>query len=497
MFSLVLRPALQKKQYTVCARAVLLIMVFSCICGHANETQIIPEHGRYSDVYQGNWSVLPNGKLFWRKKLSDYSFSREPGEKFQKTYYNESKIHLKDIALQVHWKKPYEKYGNTLFLIRGCDQVIVENVAITQLDPDYRASHSIFVEDCKQVIIRNCYFSGTSGSYHVRIEGCEEVFIDNVEISGFDYGENGVRCGGGIFVNNGDSKAGGNRGMVSPNPKDMKWCVIQNCYIHDNLATDKRRNQDGILIHSASDGIVFNCYFENWKEGDASLDVSHRRADELYRNHIFRVERNIFDNADRVKTPGNSHPSCKLFFANNLYINTFIGDYHRGWDVHHVNETYIFEKGGFSFFRLWGMSNGSTHFRNCLLYVEPPGLHNVYFQGENGRPNEYRLLRPDFLVYIMPKPLCWLGGQGQKITAWEDWQNDERDRNSHFQGPISCFVDPKRGDYRLLPQSPATNFGCSDFVLQKHPGMKVERDFCGVVRSEKPSAGAFEVIPIH
>ncbi len=478
---------------------VIIGVVFYGACVDAIEVPLhfsvgVPSvHDQYSQDYKSDWAKLATGKYVGRKKLSEYLFSDGFGEDLQREYHKKKIVHLKDIALRIQWKKPYDKYDNTLFLIRGCDEVIVENVSIIQLNDDYRASHSIFIEDCNHVVIKNSSFVGTTSNYHVRVEGCANVFVDNIEVSGLDYGEKGIRCGGGIFVNNGDPKAGGKRGMVSPNPKDMKWCVIQNCYVHDNLASDKWRNQDGILIHSASDGILFNCYFENWKCGDAALDVSHRRSDSAYRNHLFRVERNLFDNADRVKTPGNSHASCSLFFANNVYVNTFIGDYHSGWDVHHVHETYVFDNGGFSFFRLWGISNGSTYFINCLVYAEASGLQNVYFQGKNGRPNEYMFLHPNYLVYIMPQPSRWLGGQGQEVKKWKDWQDTARDRNSHFQGPTNCFVDPKKADYRLVSQSPAAHFGRSDFILQTHPGMKVLRSFSGKARSEKPSVGAFEV----
>ena len=456
----------------------------------------VPQHGYYSLNYQKDWSNMPMAKEYPRKNFSEYTFIDGDGEYLQKRINGEKKVHLKNIALKVRWKNPYNKYDNALYVIRGAEQVTVENIAIVQLDSDYRASHSILIEDSKTVIIRNSYFSGTTNNYHIRVEGCENVFIDNVEIAGFNYGDKGIRSGGGILVNNGDPKSHGTRGMVTPNPFDLKWLVVQNCYVHDNLDSDKWRNQDGILIQSASDGILFNCYFENWGKGDAPLDVSHRRIDSAYRNHAFRVERNLFINSNPTKTPGYSDPSCKIIFTNNLYINTSIIDYHKGWDVYHIHESYIFNNDypNYMFFKLWEIRDGLTYFSNCLLYVFDERLYTVYHQSGESLPDDYKLLKLDYFVYLMPEPTYWLKAEKFFINNWREWRrNNVLDNNSYFGPPENPFKNFKQNDFRLNSNSIPEHFGSPIYLDSNKPAFKVDKDFYGKSRYPKPSAGAFEV----
>ena len=476
-------------------RTIIILIYISLHCSALDAMNEIT-HGDYSQAYKSDWSTLPSGKFIPRKALSDFNFKTVIGDNVKKEYIDKELVHLTDIAYRVNWKGQYNKYRNALFLIRGCIKVNIENIAIIQKDSDYRASHSILIEDCKEVYLRSSYFSGSCRNYHIKIEGCEKVFIDNVEICGFDYGEKGFRCGGGILINNGDPKQGGIHGMLSPNPSNLSWCVIQNCFIHDNLDADEKRNLDGINLLSASDGIVFNCFFENWNKGDAALDISHRRKDSAYINKFYRVERNIYKNCKRVKTPGNSHNSCKLFFANNIYLNVHFVDYHQGWDVYHIHETFVYENvpSPIFFYTLQGVNNGHSYLTNCLINVEGKNLKSVYFQKGVYGPTEYKALKADFCVYAMPLPGSWLRGPEIKITTWKDWQkaNDYENNSIMTSDDVGLWKFEKR-DYRLTSGSSAASYGSGDYLITTDKRMTVDRDFNGKIRPKTPSAGAFEV----
>ena len=288
--------------------------------------------------------------------------------------------------------------------------------------------------------------------------------------------------------------------MNSPNPKNMKWCIIQNCYIHDNLSSDEWRNHDGILIQSAADGIVFNCYFENWKHGDGALDVSHRRTDGNYKDHFFRIERNIFNNCTQIKTTGNSDSSCSLIFCNNLYINTSIVDYHRGWDIYYLHETFVFnnKKPVSYFFKLWEIDDCAIYFTNCFLYAEDIELHSVYYQSGDSKPDDYIMLQPDYFVYLMPPPKYWLKGKGQFVSDWSEWKKgDKHDSNSLFMSSQNSFVASDKDDFRLIANSPIAYLGSSEFLDTQDPRKSVTKDFYGKSRYPKPSVGAFEMYEVQ
>ncbi len=467
----------------------------------ASDVPNVPRHGAYSAAYLSDWSKLADGKMIAKKALFLHDFKKSSGEEVQRRFIygagsKTKSFHLKNIAFKIKWKHGYDKYNNTLFLIRGYEKVIIENIAIIQLDSDYRASHGILLEDCNEVIIKNCYFSGTNNNYHLRIEGCKRVFIDGIEIAGYDYGELGVRCGGGILINNGDPKMGGKYGMVSPNPMDMQWCVVQDCYIHGAEATDIKRNQDGINIQSAADGIVFNCYFEKWKVNDAALDVSHRRTDTEYKNHIFRIERNKFIDCKTVKTPGTSDRTCNIVFANNVYQNTYLTDYHRGgWDVYHINETFSYDRNykASIFYKTYGLGSGKSLFFNCVVASEKK-LYTLFFWSGKAGLQDISTLNIDYCIYIMPDPTYWVQSKEKKVTItnFNIWKkttkNDTHSRKIRLNSPLGnqerCgFVLPNIGVGRIASEI---------FICSSNPALRVKRDFNGTLRPNPPSPGAFE-----
>jgi len=474
--------------------AVCLSLFFASTPSPAGHAGLMAEHGTYSSQYLGDWADLPNGRMLPRRGAAGLPRDVADGSDVRKFFKGQKLVELKDISLRVKWLRPFHKFRTTLFHIRDCEKVVVENVSIIQADADYRAAHSILVENCDTVVIKNSYLAGAVGRYHIRIEGCRRVFIDNVEISGHDYGKDGVRSGGGIWIDNGAVSDKNPGGRPNSEADDMEFCVIQNCYIHDNLAADEWRNQDGILIHSASNGIVFNCFFENWKSGDAALDVSHRRSDGNYRGKVFRVERNVFKNNKLVKTVGDSYTDNRILFANNLYVNCMFADYHKGWDAYHVNETFIFDENyeEDTFFKLWGLKGGLTYFRNCLLSSTSKSLKTMFFQGTTSWPDQYKLVLPDYFVYLMERPSYWVRGQEQAIEKWSAWQAGGRERNSVLARPTPCFVDRENEDFRPRSTCPASAAGSDEYVKHGEEGMRVARDFHGKLRGEEPSVGAFE-----
>jgi len=462
-------------------------------------------HGAYSSAYLSDWRALPNGKHYPRKQRSDYRFERKLGEEVKRRFINQKNVHITGKYWQVHWntgpgwKSGGGKYATSLFHVRNCEQVLIEDMAIVQLDGDYRASHAFVIEGCGDVIVRNVYISGATPKYHLRIEGCERVFIDNVEVCGNDYGESGVRCGSGIMVHNGEGAGDKNFKIYSPDPRELQWCVIQNCYVHDYLAIDKRRNQDGIIVTSARAGILFNCYVENWKQSDAALDISHRRRDPGYTNNVFRVERCVFKNNNMIKTSGGlSNPDNSIVFCNNVFINTWNGCYHDGYANYWLHNTHVVTPAGKAriFWKLWGISAGATSvFRNNLLHVYDAPLEAVFY-ATSKRPIPARdSIKSDYFLHLMPKPKSWIGGTKKEIWtgALAQWREGGQDAHSVLGPPEDPFRNREREDFRLRPASPARDFGTAEYLAHKHPGLRVDRDFLGNRRDSKPDAGAFEL----
>jgi len=170
---------------------------------------------------------------------------------------------------------------------------------------DYRGYDTIRIEDCDEVIVRRS--TSARCRVHLRLDGCGQALFDRVEVAGEDDGQGGRRAGCGIFIQNGATGRGGPRdNMIStPNPRELTWLDIRNSWFHDYTASDgTHRNQDAVLIHSPTGGIVFNNVVERWDQrfADAALDIGFRRSD--LAGHTFRVERNVFRDCTLCKSPG-------------------------------------------------------------------------------------------------------------------------------------------------------------------------------------------------
>ena len=61
------------------------------------------------------------------------------------------------------WKSNQaDKYKHTLFLIRDCGRVLIEDCVIHFADGDGRASYAFFIESTAEVTIRNVRVAGAS-----------------------------------------------------------------------------------------------------------------------------------------------------------------------------------------------------------------------------------------------------------------------------------------------------------------------------------------------
>lgn len=476
---------------------------------------LIPEHGKYTAQYQSDWSKLPTGDVLAKHDLSKIEFKEVNGEDVQQRFANQDTVHLKDINYKVHWQNPCDKYKTTLIYIDNVKEVILENINLINTDPDYKGYHSILIEGADKVIVRNCYFAGTVQSYHLRLEGCGEILIENVEIAGVRYDNRPThRLGGGIFINNGASGRGGdnNTGLRVSHPRIPGWQVIQNCYIHDNSQDDdNRRNQDGILIHAPSHGLLFNTVVENWlrPSGDSAFDLGFRRVEPEYQDRTFRVERNVIRNCTFLKTPGKGTGPNTLLLANNLLINCTVGDYHGGGgDNRYVHNTFIYDlsqapealrdlatRGSQGLSCLWSFS-GRTFYHNNLVY-RPAGDFFMFYMNADGDPRKYRQVYADNNVYaVAPLPSAYLrsANDGLKLKTFEDWQKDtDQDKESLLIEPTAVpFVSVTSGDFRLT-SNPWTSVASEYNKKVEGVSLAVTRDFDGKLRDKQhPTVGAFE-----
>ncbi|MFH0856687.1 MAG: hypothetical protein V1860_02205 [bacterium] len=432
------------------------IILFLCLLGYFSfrifrtktvfADGIIKEHGKYSNTYLSDWSNLPTGKEIIQENLqgniktalglgdSD-AFNLKTGEGFKSveaenittsrtwTSGENTEIHLNNFAYKVKWNTI--PYHGVLFYYRGYKKVVIENLAIIEDNNDYRTYNAIIVKDCDEVIVRNVYFSGTAGHAHLRIEGCKNITIENIEAAGIDYAGNGkYRAGAGINILNGEPGY--------PLTPVLEWLTIQNCYFHDLNENDGTwRNQDAILLESPANGILFNCYFENWDKnyGDAAIDAGHRNMDAGYAaNHLFRIERNIINNS-YTKNPGGALNNI-LLWTNNLYLNAMHDDYHSNYDVYHINNTYIYNSVSPKWFYELDDFQGPSYSYNNLIYNQSLQGQFNYFIDQNlsGSPDKWKGYHSDYNALIMgfyPHDK-WVAGDSCLYTldGWKDAGNE-------------------------------------------------------------------------
>ncbi|MDR1281274.1 MAG: hypothetical protein LBK99_10695 [Opitutaceae bacterium] len=482
---------------------------------------IIPEHGKYTPAYMSDWAKLPTGDKIPRRNAADIEFETVTGESARKEWAHQEKVHLADLRLRVAWDaKKSNKKNTTLFHVLDCKEVIIENLAIIQGDPDFRGYHTISVEGADRVIIRNLYLAGTVQSHHLRLEGCKDILIDNVEIAGIDYVGNGkTRAGGGIWINNGAtgtaSSPMGLTGLWMP-PGHVRlpgWQIVQNCWFHDALESDGGdwRNQDALLIHHPGNGALFNCVVENWfhPSMDGGFDLSYRRAEPEYQDRFFRIERNIVRNVTfGTKTPGYSPGPNVLFFANNLFVNSLLAEYHNGAanDTYYVHNTYIYDtdqappalrdmalRGSSGYASLWSYRALSV-LSNSLLY-KPAGQFTLFYGNHMGEPDKYLYLKHDYNVYALgsANPVWYRNfSDGVKFRTLDDWRKATgTDGHSALVNASAVqFVEYAKSDYRLRANpAPSPETLTTRYLKPSDARMRVDRDFYGKPRSDSGTAG--------
>ncbi|AHF90178.1 hypothetical protein OPIT5_08005 [Opitutaceae bacterium TAV5] len=519
---------------------------------------IIPEHGKYSAAYMGDWSTLPTADKLPRPPLPalpasvdttgdtgnavpDSALRIVKGEAIRRQWLHQEKVRLSDLRLAVTWDPtPSHKDHTTLFHIADAGEVVIENLTIIQADPDYRGYHTILVEGADRVIVRNVQLAGSVQSFHLRIEGCRDVFIDNLEISGIDYHRRGrFRAGGGLWLNNGNTGRLGHNGtgLWTEYARMPGWQVIQNSYFHDGTESDggEWRNQDAVLIHHPGHGVLFNNVVENWFHPpmDGGFDIGFRRAEPEYQDRFFRVERNILRNVTFIKTPAAAPGPNTLFYANNLFINTQLADYHKGAanDVHYVHNTCIYDlakapvpfrelarRGASGYASLWNYG-APTHLANSLLYRPAPSPADaspftVYYANKDAAPDKYLHFKSAFNTWALSlSNLTWLrtARDGARYKTLDDWRRaTDSDTGSALVDPGAIhFANYAADDYRLL-QNPASGNSSAfpgpatttRYLDPSDKRMQVNRDFYGQLRSQDPTSptaapapGAFNVEP--
>ena len=202
----------------------------------------------------------------------------------------------------------------------------------------------ITIEGCKKVNVRDCGLQGDFNMKHYLLDifACDSIFIDKVEIYSMHTCP-GTKGGGGIRVNPQQLNSANYKIPAGCSP--AKWIVIQDCYFHDYYGgCEPHHDVPGLASDDPANGIVFNCYFENWS--CQGLDYSFRGYQDTANitryydsTYLSRIERNIFDNCYFAKidegpsdsTSGFTRPV--VYCTNNMYVNTSLNDYQANYDA--------------------------------------------------------------------------------------------------------------------------------------------------------------------
>jgi hypothetical protein len=387
------------------------------------ETENFPKE-IYGNYFDPKWADAEPGLIRDLNYGSINNWPKIKGDTNKIVIRDQKVCSVKDMKGIISWDQSRDKYGTTFIHIRNCEEVYLENLHFLQASPDWRGSHTIFVEDSGKVFLKDSSFHGAVYSYHVRMEGNREVIIDNVEIAGYDYGNGVVRTGGGIFIENGNEGSGGAGGtgletIRSPNPRDLQWFQITNSYIRNSHSNPDKHNHDGILVHSGSNGLIYSCLFQDWIAFDAALDVSHRRTDEGYNNRIFRIEKNKFVNNQYVKAPGRSNLDNEILFIDNYFYRTTLAMYHKDYTVRFKNCIFN-EIFGTRFLATWGLSGKTIFEDSSFIFTD---IHSFISEGGIGSPTDHTYVRCRNNIYYIGKMTRWIDGIEVKISTWNEWLN--------------------------------------------------------------------------
>ena len=391
-----------------------------------------------NNCFGENNNLEKTGKDLAKKNISKYYFKNVVGKEKRFILKNKKNVTLSNIFYKVIWNIPASKSKTTLILIKECSNVIIENLFIIQKNKIPVGYNTITFQDCDNVIIKNSFFAGAVINSHVRFDGCSSVIIDKIEISGYDStGKNKPTCGAGIFVDGGDVKNGILCSPLTPNPRKPKYLEIKNSYFHDYLYGAKK-NADAILVHSSPSGYISNCYFINWNKdvADGAIDVSHRRID--LSNNILYVKNNIIINSI-TKSPGKSNNSNKIIWKNNLFINSFHGDYHYGYINEFKENIWIkINNKHTPFFKLWKFY-GPTILSNNIILSKTSFI--PYYQNAQLSIDKHTNLITKNNSYLINSLNYMLFGFRKEKISLEEWIDYGNDKNSLFDNKNTTYLD--------------------------------------------------------
>jgi hypothetical protein len=483
-------------------RTIILLLSLIPLCAWALDPwgEMIAKHGRYSTLYESDWSTLGNAKQNWDRSPRDYTW--KDGLSGVKRSYSGSLCEVKNIARKVD--SGDVGGSRILFNFAHCDKTIIENVAIWFTDK-YSFSHTFaFINNHGDIYIKNLYIRGAVQSTHIYVKGGDYIYMNNIEIEGIDYtGDGKEENGRGIYLLGGECASEGNCSVGPFDPFD--FFVLQNIYIHDFDGDKPKGNfPEAIGISSGGDGIVFNCFVEHWtakNPGQAIImQVVHRRSDKAYgEGHIMRVERCIVNDGLYVKQGAasayNDTTDNHTIWANNIFNNVNIAADFRQEDEYFVNNTWLMSTA--KQFRIWNQRR-TMHIYNNIVYYDGNNGPSEFFTKNSSWDSDDKRNFWDIdynLYYGHTPPRIWQDGKDASRTVnWSGWQKLGKDKHSRITNSGALFAaSPSAYQYTLAGNSLARNAGSSKYVGHANVGLRVDKDFFGKTRSSQtPDIGAVE-----
>jgi hypothetical protein len=150
-------------------------------------------------------------------------------------------------------------------------------------------------------------------------------------------------------------------------------------------------------------------------------------------------------------------------------------------------------------FRIWNQRR-MIHVYNNLVYYDCNNCPNELFKKTPNRDSDEkrRFWDIDYNLYYGHTPtIIWRDDiSSSRNLIWFGWQNLGKDMNSKVikSGSLFADMDSKNYQYALVRDSLAKSGGSSKYVNHASPGLRVDRDFFGRVRSPQvPDIGAIEL----
>jgi hypothetical protein len=479
-------------------RTIILLLSLIPLCAWALDPwgEMIPVHGRYSKLYESDWSKLGTAKENWDRSPSDYTWT--DGLSGVSRSYSGSVCQIKNIARKVGIS---DVAGNkVLFNFNGCDKTIIENVAIWFTDK-WSFTHAFVFNHSGDVYIKNLYIRGAVQKTHITLWGGRYVYMNNIEFEGIDYtGDGKEENARGIYLHGGECVSEGSCSVGPYTP--FKFFVLQNIYSHDFDGDIIKGFPETIGITSGGDGIVFNCFSEHWTAGEGIImEIVHRRSDKAYgQGHVMRVERCIVNDGRYIKQGAapakNDTMDNHTIWANNIFINTAIAADFKQEDDYFINNTWLMNAE--RVFRIWNQRR-MIHFYNNLVYYDCTNCPNQFFEKTPNRDTDdkRRFWDIDYNLYygITPTRIWQDDMNSSRNLTWSSWQNSGKDKHSKIikSGNLFANYNANKYQYTLASSSLVRRAGNPKYVVHSRAGLRVDKDFFGKTRSSQtPDIGAIE-----